>query len=89
MTGNEEFVPELIRGVRETDGMAYIHTDVISALNGIDESGHERILSAITDGDIKDPFDVCALSEHFPDPGAFDHAVQLWIDDSDDSLGKL
>jgi len=84
--GHIAFIPDLIRVVLESDGLDFIHGDAIDALHGIEEPGHEEILSAIAEGDIKDPLDVSTLLEHLPYPEAYDQAVALWLRGGDDSL---
>lgn len=76
--GDISFVPDLIRVVRDTDGLSYIHEDAIRALNGIDEVAHESLLSAIQDGELTNPWDNFSLLEHLPYSESFDIAIRLW-----------
>lgn len=75
--GSDRFVPDLLRVVRDSDGLSYIHEDAIDALRGVDESGHGQILSAIQDEELTDDLDVFALLEHLPYSASFD-LTQLW-----------
>jgi len=45
--GNEEFVPDLIRVLRNSDSMDYIYSDAIRSMNALEESADEIILAAI------------------------------------------
>jgi len=84
--GRHAFVPELIRVVRETDSLSYIHEDAIDALNGMDESAHERLLIAIQGGELTDAGDIFPLLEHLPYPESFDMAQRLWDEGEMDSF---
>lgn len=87
--GDSAFVPELVRVVRETEGISYIHEDAIRALNGIDPDGHEELLRFLQEGEITDSIDLLGLLEHLPYPKSFDMARQLWRDDRLESLEML
>ena len=87
--GNPAFVPELIRVLRDTEGVSYIHEDAIRALNGIDPEGHEELLRVLQEGKITDDIDILGLLEHLPYPESFDMAIQLWRDDRVESLEML
>lgn len=87
--GDPAFVPDLIRVVRDTEGVSYIHEDAIRALNGIDPEGHEELLRFLEEGEITDDIDILGLLEHLPYPESFDMAMQLWRDDRVDSLEVL
>jgi hypothetical protein len=82
---NDAFVPDLLRVLRDSDGLSYIHADAITALSGMDESAHRSILSAIQDGELTDAWDVFALLEKLPYPESFDIAVKQWEDGDMDS----
>ena len=45
--GNAEFVPDLIHVLRDSDSMDYIHSDAIKAMNALDDSADDIIISAI------------------------------------------
>ena len=83
--GDDAFAPELLRVVRDADGLSYIHADAVRALNGIDESAHESLLSAIQNGELTDAWDIFPLLEHLPYPECFDIAVRLWNEGDMDS----
>lgn len=83
--GDDAFVPDLVRVVRESDSLSYIREDAIRALNGMDESAHKSLLSVIQDGELTDAWDVFVLLEHLPYPESFDIAVKLWEDGDMDS----
>ncbi len=83
--GDDAFVPDLIRVVRDSDGLSYINADATRALNGMDESAHESILSAVQDRDLTDAWDIFPLLEHLPYPESFDIAVRLWNEGDMDS----
>ena len=83
--GEHGFVPELVRVVRDADGLSYIHADAVRALNGMDESAHETLLSAIQNGELTDAWDIFPLLEHLPYAECFDIAVRLWDEGDMDS----
>ena len=87
--GDSAFVPDLVRVVRETDGISYIHEDAIRALNGIDPEGHEELLDFLQEGKITDSIDILGLLEHLPYPESFDMAMQIWREDKVESLEML
>jgi hypothetical protein len=84
--GGHFFIPELIRVVRKTDSLSYIHADATEALNGMDESGHESLMSAIEKGKLKEAWDIFPLLEHLPYPESFEIALGLWKRDEMDSF---
>lgn len=84
--GHDAFVPDLIRVVHDTDGLSFIHSDAVKALNGINESAHESLLSAIKNGELTDALDIFPLLEHLSYPESFDIAVQLWNEGDMDSF---
>ncbi len=83
--GGHFFVPDLIRVVRESDGLSYIHADAIEALTGMDESGHESLFVAIQDGELTDDWDIFPLLEHLPYSESFSIALRLWNEGEMDS----
>ena len=87
--GDPAFVPDLIRVLRDTEGVSYIHEDAIRALNGIDPEGHEELFRVIREGKITDDIDILGLLEHLPYPESFDMAMQLWREDRVESLEML
>jgi len=87
--GDPAFVPDLVRVVRDTEGVSFIHEDAIRALNGIDPEGHEELLRVIREGKITDGIDILGLLEHLPYPESFDMAMQLWQEDRIESLEML
>ena len=87
--GDPAFVPNLVRVVRDTEGVSFIHEDAIRALNGIDPEGHEELLRVIREGKITDDIDILGLLEHLPYPESFDMAMELWREDRLESLELL
>ena len=75
--GDGAFIRDLIRAVRETDGLSFVHEDAIRALSGIDDSGHEELLNAIIEEKFTNESDVLALLEHLPYAESFDVVSQL------------
>jgi hypothetical protein len=84
--GGQVFVPELIRVVQKSDGLSHIHANATEALNGMDESGHESLMSAIEEGQLKEAWDIFPLLEHLPYPESFEIALGLWKRDEMDSF---
>lgn len=83
--GSADFAPDLIRVVRKTDGLSYINQDATKALNGIEESAHDKVLSAIQNGELTDAWDIFPLLEHLPYSESFDLAERLWNEGDMDS----
>ena len=52
--GNKEFVPDLIRVLAKSDSMDYIYSDAIRAINALDESADEIIITAIRNNELGD-----------------------------------
>jgi len=84
--GDISSVPDLIRVIRDIDGLSYIHDDAIRALSGMDDSAHESILSAIQNGELTDAWDIFPLLEHLPYSESFDIALRLWSEGGMDSF---
>jgi len=84
--GDSAFVPDLLRVLRYSDSLSYIHEDAIRALNGIDDSGHEETFNAIQSEHVNNEISVLALLEHLPYSEAFDFAVRLWKENKVDSF---
>ena len=59
--GDKAFVPDLIRVLGETDALNFIYSDAITALNGIEEAGHELIFSAIHNKELTSASAITAL----------------------------
>ncbi len=87
--GDAAFVPDLIRVVRDTEGVSFIHEDAVRALNGIDSKGHEGLLHALHEGKVTDDIEHPGLLEHLPYSESFDMAMQLWRGDRLESLEML
>ena len=84
--GDNAFVPDLIRVIRHADGLSYIHADAVRAINGMDESVDESLLTAIQNGELTDAWDIFPLLEHLPYLESFDIAVRLWNEGDMDSF---
>jgi HEAT repeat protein len=84
--GDKAFVPDLIRVLRDTDPLAYIYSDAITALHGIEEAGHEHIFSAIHKKELTSASTITALLEHLPYSESFDIEYSLWNDDKADDI---
>ena len=84
--GDKAFVPDLLRVVRDTDPLAYIYSDAITALHGIEETGHEHIFSAIHNKELTSASTITALLEKLPYAESFDIEHSLWNDDKADDI---
>jgi len=81
--GDEDFVPDLIRVVNNTESLAYIYSDAVTAIKGIEESAHETIFSAIRTGQLKNSYLIMDLLEYLPYSESFDIASKMWNSDDD------
>jgi hypothetical protein len=54
MLGSKDFVPDLIRVLRNALSLDYIYDDALSAMTALDESADESILTAIKNGELGD-----------------------------------
>ena len=84
--GDKAFVPDLIRVVRDTDPLDHIYSDAITALHGIEETGHEHIFSAIHNKELTSASTITALLEKLPYPESFNIAYRFWNDDKADDI---
>lgn len=75
--GNTEFIPQLIRILNKSDSMDYIYSDALRAMNALDESADEQIITAIKNKELGD-WQSFAILEHLPYSEAYDLAVELW-----------
>jgi HEAT repeat protein len=81
--GNEEFVPNLIHVLRNSDNMDYIYSDAIRAMNALDDSADEIILAAIKNKELDD-WESFPILEYLPYSEAYDLALQRWEDENND-----
>ena len=81
--GDKDFVPDLIRVVNNTESLSYIYSDAVTAIQGIEESAHETIFSAIRTGQLKDPSLIMDLLEYLPYSESFDIASKMWNSDDE------
>lgn len=83
--GNKNFVPDLIRVLRNSDSMDYIYSDALRAINALDESADESILTAIKNQDLGD-WESFPILEHLPYSEAYDLALHRWENESNDDM---
>jgi hypothetical protein len=76
--GDQTLIPDLVRIVQEADDMSCVSSEAFSALNSIDESGHDLVLNHIRRGDIKESLDAFCLLEHLPYRESYDLAMHYW-----------
>jgi hypothetical protein len=76
--GDQTLIPDLIRIVQEAGDISCVSSEAFSALNSIDESGHDLVLNHLLRGDIKESLDVFCLLEHLPYRESYDLALQCW-----------
>ena len=81
--GNNAFVPDLIHVLRKSDSLDYIYSDAIKAMNALDESADENILSAIKNDEFDD-WASFSILEYLPYSEAYDLAVQRWQDENNE-----
>jgi hypothetical protein len=85
MIGNKEFVPDLIRVLRNADSLDYIYSEALSSINALDESADESILTAIKNGELGD-WESFAILEHLPYVEAYELALNKWESDIEDGM---
>jgi hypothetical protein len=81
--GNVAFVPTLLHILRNADSLDYIYSYSIRAMNAMDESADEIILSAIENKKLSE-WESFPILEYLPYSEAYDIALKRWEDvDSD------
>jgi HEAT repeat protein len=85
MIGNKEFVPDLIRVLRNADSLDYIYSDALSSINALDESADESILTVIKNGELGD-WESFAILEYLPYANAYELALNKWESESEDGM---
>jgi hypothetical protein len=85
MIGSKEFVPDLIRVLRNADGLDYIYDDALKAMTALDESADESILTSLKNGELDD-WASFAILEHLPYPESYELAVNLWENPSEKGM---
>lgn len=83
--GSQDFIPDLIRVLQDSDSLDYIYDDALRAMNALDESANERILTAIENREIGD-WQSFAILEHLPYTEAYDLAVHRWESENDNEM---
>jgi len=81
--GNKAFVPELVHVLRKSDSMDYIYSDAIRAMNALDESADEIILTAIKDEELDD-WASFPILEYLPYSEAYDLALKRWQNENNE-----
>jgi hypothetical protein len=81
--GNEAFVPTLLHILRSTDSLDHIYSDAITAMNALDESADEIILTAIENKKLSG-WETFPILSHLPYSEAYDIALKRWEDDDND-----
>jgi len=85
--GHQNFLSNLVRVFKDSDSLQYIHDDARKALNAIDESAHEALISIICNNELDD-WDSFTLLENLPYSEAHDLAVQKWENDSEEAMNS-
>ena len=83
--GSKEFVPDLIRVLRDTDNLDYIYNDALRSINTLEESADESLFTAIKSGALKD-WESFAILENLPYAEAYDFALHRWKNPSEDDM---
>ena len=83
--GSKEFVPDLIRVLRNADSLGYIYDDALRAVAALDESADESILAAIKNGELGD-WESFAILEYLPYTEAYELALNRWKNPSEDGM---
>jgi hypothetical protein len=88
MLGSKDFVPDLIRVLRNALSLDYIYDDALSAMTALDESADESILTAIKNGELGD-WASFAILEHLPYAEAYELALNRWENPSEDGMDSF
>ncbi|MFZ1199173.1 MAG: hypothetical protein WAO07_03310, partial [Desulfobacterales bacterium] len=72
--GNKEFVPDLIRVLRDSDSLDHINDDALQSIDTLGESADEGVLTAIKNGELGD-WDSFEILEHLPYAEAYELAL--------------
>jgi len=83
--GAKEFVPDLMNVLCNSDSMDYIYSDALRAMNALDESADEIIITAIENRELGD-WESFPILEHLPYSEAYNLAIRRWEDESDDGM---
>jgi SEC-C motif len=83
--GHKDFVPSLVHVLKNADSLDFIHGDAVEAMNAIDVSADETILTLIKNEELGD-WESFAILEHLPYAEAYDLAVHRWENESDDGM---
>ena len=81
--GSVEFVPQLIRVLNNSDSLDYISGDAVRAINALDESADELLITSIRNKQINN-WQSFAILEQRPYSEAYDLAVELWHDEDNE-----
>ncbi|WP_246293657.1 HEAT repeat domain-containing protein [Desulfobacter latus] len=79
--GKKDFVPDLIRVLKDADSLDYIYGMAITALNALDESADELILNAAQNNEIKE-WELFSILEHLPYSESFNLIMETWNDEN-------
>ncbi len=85
MIGSKEFVPDLIRVLRDTNSLEYICDDALRSINTLDESADESRFTAIKNGELEDWVSF-AILENLPYTEAYEIALNLWENPSENGM---
>lgn len=81
--GSAEFVHQLIRVLNKSESLDYIYDHALKAMNALDESSAELIITSIKNKELSD-WQSFAILEHLPYSEAYDLAVELWHDENNE-----
>lgn len=81
--GNEAFVPTLLHILCSADSLDHIYSDAITAMNALDESVDEIILSAIENKKLSG-WESFPILSYLPYSEAYDIALKIWEDEDND-----
>jgi len=81
--GSVGFVHQLIRVLNNSDSLGYISSDALTAINALDESADEQIITSIRNKEINN-WQSFAILEQLPYSEAYDLAVELWHDEDNE-----
>ncbi|MDM8536240.1 SEC-C metal-binding domain-containing protein [Desulfobacterales bacterium HSG17] len=81
--GSPDFIPALIRVLNDSGSMDYIFSDALFAINALDESADEMLLSAIENRQL-DEANTFSVLEHLPYSKSYDLALRTLADEDND-----
>ena len=85
MIGSREFVPSLVRVLRQTDDLAFIHNDALQSIDTLEEAADEGLFAAVKNREL-DAWQAFGILARLPYAEAFDLAEEFQEKESDGDM---